>query len=71
MSKISKVPPEHELALTSCKVHPFVLRQFQEQSLHKITLQKLLNRAMALYTYDKEFRATILGYTALVPSGSL
>lgn len=71
MSKISKVLPEHKLGLTSVKVHPHVLEQFQQESLNKISLQKLVNRALHLYSNDPNFRRIILSYTALVPSGSL
>lgn len=71
MAKQRKTLPEHTLKLTSVKVHPYVLQQFQEKSLHTISLQKLVNRAMAMYSSDMSFRSLILGYTNLVPSGSL
>lgn len=69
--RTSKVLPGHELQLTSVKVHPHVQAQFQEESLHSISFQKLVNRAMHMYANNLEFRQLILNYTVLVPSGSL
>ena len=71
MSKSSKVIPGHSLQLTSVKMHPHVMRQFQEKALNLITLQKLVNRSLHLFANDPEFRKTILSYTVLLPSGSL
>jgi hypothetical protein len=69
--KRSKVLPGHELALSSVKVHPHILKRFQEQAIHRITFQSLVNRALHLYNEDIEFRRTITSCTALIPSGSL
>lgn len=71
MANKTKVLPEHELKLTSVKVHPHVMEQFKKQSLNIIGLQNVVNRSLHLYANDPTFRNIILGYTALLPSGSL
>ena len=71
MAKLSKVLPDHELKLTSVKVHPHVMKQFKEQSIHSIGLQNVVNRSLHLFANDADFRNIILNYTALLPSGSL
>ena len=71
MPKVTRVLPEHELKLTSVKVHPHVMRQFKEEALNVIGLQSIVNRSLHLYANNETFRQTILNYTALLPSGSL
>lgn len=71
MPKISRVLPEHKLQLTSVKVHPHVMKQFKEVSIHSIGLQNVVNRSLHLFANDPAFRDIILNYTALLPSGSL
>lgn len=71
MARRSKVPPDHELKLSSVKVHPHVLSLFQEQAIHKITFQSLVNRSLHLYSSNEDFRKVIISCTDLIPSGSL
>lgn len=60
------------LKMTSFKTHETIAERFKLETLrNKMSIQKVLNRAMDLYINDKEFRSIINNYTNLATSGSL
>lgn len=60
------------LKLTSCKIHEHLLEASKIEFVrNKLTMQKLINRALYLYINNVDFRNTINLTNALVTSGSL
>ena len=57
--------------LTSVKVIDELYRKFREKSIRDdFSLQKLVNRSIALFVHDDEFAKTIIEYDNLEESGS-
>ena len=57
--------------LTSVKVIDELYKKFREKSIREdFSLQKLVNRSLDLFVYDKEFAKKVMEYSELEESGS-
>tara|TARA_R100000030_G_scaffold4175_2_gene2934 strand:- start:344 stop:538 length:195 start_codon:yes stop_codon:yes gene_type:complete len=57
--------------LTSVKVIDELYRKFKEKSISEdFSLQKLVNRSLHLFVYDKDFKEKVLKNSDLETSGS-
>ena len=60
-----------EEKLTSVKIIDELYRKFKEKSIHEnFSLQKLVNRSLDMFVYDKEFQKKVLDYDNLEKNGS-
>jgi|TARA_R110000796_G_scaffold62455_3_gene144091 hypothetical protein len=60
-----------EEKLTSVKVIDELYKKFREKSIREdFSLQKLVNRSLDLFVYDKEFAKKVMEYSELEESGS-
>lgn len=60
------------LKMTSFKAHETIAERFKLEAVrNKMSIQKILNRAMDLYINDESFRKLLNNYNSLVTSGSL
>jgi|TARA_R110001583_G_scaffold80907_1_gene216533 hypothetical protein len=61
----------NEEKLTSVKVIDELYKKFREKSIREdFSLQKLVNRSLDLFVYDKEFAKKVMEYSELEESGS-
>ena len=61
----------NEEKLTSVKLIDELYKKFKEKSIRDdFSLQKLVNRSLDLFVYDKEFAKKVMEYSELEESGS-
>lgn len=69
MEKITMDKGKEQYKLTSVKIVPYLYDEFKHIAIStKITLQKLVNRSVYMYTKNEEFRNTI--DNAIIPNVS-
>ena len=60
-----------EVKLTSVKVINELYKKFKNKTIEdEFSLQKLVNRSLALFVHDEKFRKSVIEYTELHKSGS-